>query len=248
MTMTLAVIGGSGLFDFDSLQDVRQHRLETPYGETSAPVLEGGLNGSRILFLSRHGQGRHVPPHAINYRANIRALRDLGASHIVTINIVGGISGAMAPGAWVIADQIIDYSWGRAHSFYDAGSTQTQHVDFTEPYDGALRRQLLLAATAQGMNPMDGATYACTQGPRLESAAEIRRLQRDGCDIVGMTAMPEAALARELELPYAGLCLVVNWAAGLASEPISIEDMGVVVDANMPLALAAIAGLVAQSD
>lgn len=245
MTMKLAVIGGSGLFSFDSLRQVQQHRPKTPYGEPTAPVLEGELNGRALLFLSRHGRARHVPPHAINYRANIRALRDLGASHIVTINIVGGITPSMVPGAWVVADQIIDYSWGREHSFYDAGSTRTEHIDFTEPYDAGLRRKLLAVATTQGMQPIDGATYACTQGPRLETAAEIRRLQRDGCDIVGMTAMPEAGLARELGLPYAGLSLVVNWAAGLTDEAISVDDMTTVVDANMPLALAAIAAMLA---
>ena len=235
----LAVVGGSGLFDFDGLQVIGQHRVETPYGKPSAPVLEGEVEGVRMLFLSRHGEGRHLPPHAINYRANIAALQQLGASHIVTINIVGGITSTMGPGVWVIPDQIIDYSWGREHSYSDGTGDVTRHVDFSDPYDRELSEKLLQAAHAVGLEPVVGGTYGCTQGPRLESSAEIQRLRQDGCDLVGMTAMPEAALARELDLPYAGFCLVVNWAAGISERMISIEEMQQVVRSNMPSALIA---------
>lgn len=246
MSVKLAVIGGSGLFSFGGLQIRREHWSETPYGQPSAPVLEGDCETGPILFLSRHGSGRHLPPHAVNYRANIRALRDLGASHIVTINIVGGIRPDMVCGQWVVADQIVDYSWGRQHSYYDGGTDDTEHVDFTEPYDRQLSNLLLAAAEAGGLQPINGATYACTQGPRLESAAEIRRLQSDGCDIVGMTAMPEAALARELGLPYASLCLVVNRAAGLTQEMISVAEIERVVASNMPLAQQVIGDLLSR--
>jgi 5'-deoxy-5'-methylthioadenosine phosphorylase len=246
MDKNLAVIGGSGLFAMQGLRPVREHHLATPFGATSAPIIEGDVDGQQVFFLARHGQGRHIPPHAINYRANIRALRDLGASHILTMNIVGGITPAMAPAKWIVPDQIVDYSWGREHSFYGVDSASTEHVDFTDPYDPDLSRELVAAAAAQNMPVVVGATYASTQGPRLESAAEIRRLQRDGCDIVGMTAMPEAALARELSMPYAALCLVVNWAAGVGDAPISIEEMQAVVADNMPQALGVVVRLAQQ--
>lgn len=243
MARKLAVIGGSGLFSMGALQTVDEHALSTPYGELAAPIQEGKVDGTAILFLPRHGVDKHLPPHAINYRANIWALRELGASHIVTINIVGGIGAAMAPGTWVIPDQIIDYTWGREHSYSDGSTAFTEHVDFTEPYDSGLCEQLRDAAACQNIAAVWGGTYGCTQGPRLETAAEVRKLQRDGCDIVGMTAMPEAALARELNVPYAGLCLVVNWGAGLAQEAITVADMEAVVSHNMPAAVRLIAGL-----
>ena len=239
MTAKLAVIGGSGLFDIHDLGDVSALQPTTPYGEPSAAVLEGRLGkGAKLLFLARHGHGRHIPPHAINYRANISALQLLGATHIVTINIVGGISPAMAPGRWVMPDQIIDYTWGREHSLYDARSSKTEHVDFTFPFDATLMSRLAGAAAAEGLALQEGGTYGCTQGPRLESAAEIRRLQGDGCDIVGMTAMPEAALARELGIAYSALCLVVNWAAGCAAGAIDLAGMEEVVRRNMPRSIA----------
>jgi 5'-deoxy-5'-methylthioadenosine phosphorylase len=244
MQQKLAVIGGSGLFDIQGLGDVVEHIPQTPYGDPSAPVLEGRIGNGSVLFLSRHGRGRHLPPHGINYRANLWALKSLGASDIVAINIVGGISPAMAPGSWVVPDQIIDYTWGRKHSIYDATSTRTEHIDFTEPYDDSLSGRLIAAAAAEGLAVLAAGTYGCTQGPRLESAAEIRRLQRDGCDIVGMTAMPEAALARELAISYSSLCLVVNWAAGCAGQTISFDNMQAVVTQHMPRAIALLARLV----
>lgn len=243
MDQRLAVIGGSGLLDIQDLADVVEHCPQTKYGDPSAPVLEGRIGHGSVLFLSRHGRGRHLPPHAINYRANLSALQSLGASHLVAINVVGGISPSMVPGRWVIPDQIIDYTWGREHSIYDSTSALTEHIDFTEPYDGPLSGRLVAAAHANGLEVLATGTYGCTQGPRLESAAEIRRLQRDGCDIVGMTAMPEAGLASELAIPYSSLCLVVNWAAGCAGQTISFNDMQAVVTQNMPQAIALVARL-----
>ncbi len=244
MQQKLAVIGGSGLFAIQGLGDVVEHLPATPYGDPSAPVLEGRIGNGSVLFLSRHGRGRHLPPHAINYRANLWALKALGTSGVVAINVVGGISPGMAPGSWVVPDQIIDYTWGREHSIYDASCNQTEHVDFTGPYDSSLSADLVAAAEADGLAVLATGTYGCTQGPRLESAAEIKRLERDGCDIVGMTAMPEAALARELAIPYSSLCLVVNWAAGCAGPTISFDDMQAVVTQKMPQAVALLARLV----
>ncbi len=235
MAPKLAVIGGSGLFGIQDLREVAEVSPKTPYGEPSAAILEGCLgDGAKLLFLARHGRGRHIPPHAINYRANVSALQLAGATHIVTFNIVGGISPSMVAGSWVVPDQIIDYTWGRAHSIYDATTGHTEHIDFTFPFDQTLSSRLAAAAAVDGLPLHAGGTYGCTQGPRLESAAEISRLQRDGCDIVGMTAMPEAALARELGIPYSSLCLVVNRAAGCGDGVISLSDIEAVVRLNMP--------------
>ena len=186
-----------------------------------------------MLFLARHGSGRHLPPHAINYRANIGALVELGATHVVAVNVVGGIAPDMAPGQWLLPDQLIDYTWGRAHSYCD-GRGPISHIDMSWPFDRALAAAMAQQAQAQGLAVAPGGTYGCTQGPRLETAAEIARMERDGCDVVGMTVMPEAALARERELRYVPLCLVVNWAAGKVDEPIGLADIEAVVARCMP--------------
>ncbi|MEO8223237.1 MAG: S-methyl-5'-thioinosine phosphorylase, partial [Gammaproteobacteria bacterium] len=155
-----------------------------------------------------------IPPHRVNYRANVWALSQLGLDHVLAINAVGGISPAAAPGRLVLPDQLIDYTWGREHTYTGDSRFPLQHVDFTEPFSGLFRDRLLASARRLGLDLMPTATYAVTQGPRLESAAEIDRLERDGCHVVGMTAMPEAGLARELGLSYAICCVVVNQAAG----------------------------------
>jgi purine nucleoside phosphorylase len=191
--------------------------------------------GRKLLFLHRHGgQGRPIPPHRVNYRANLWALRELGATRILGVNAVGGI-GAMQPGSLVIPDQIIDYTWGREHSFDDGASGTLLHVDFTQPYDAALRATLLEAAGAAGVPSRDGAVMAVVQGPRLETAAEVQRFARDGCDLIGMTGMPEAALARELAIPYAAICMVVNAAAGLGQKEITLDDIRRVLDGELRL-------------
>jgi len=209
----LAVIGGSGLGRLAAL-DVRERRaVETPYGPPSASLVFGRLRGRETLFLARHGEGHRIPPHEINYRANLRALADAGASAVVAVASVGGIRQDLAPGTIVLPDQLIDYTWGRRGTFFDEGAPVT-HVDFTEPYAPALRARIAAAAVRAGEPIVRGGVYAATQGPRLETAAEIDRLERDGAHMVGMTGMPEAALARELGLPYAAIAVVVNWAAG----------------------------------
>lgn len=226
----LALIGGTGLNRLEGLELFAEHALDTPYGAPSHPVYEGHYDGHGLFFLARHGVPHAIAPHKINYRANLWALRELGVSQVIAVNAVGGIRDAMTPGQLVIPDQLIDYTWGRKHSFFDGGELPLDHIDFTEPYDAGLRLRLIEAAAALQLPVSPTATYAATQGPRLETAAEIRRLKNDGCDIVGMTGMPEAALAAELQLAYAAVCLVVNPAAGLGEMPITTAAMHAILD------------------
>jgi 5'-methylthioinosine phosphorylase len=178
-----------------------------------------------VLFIARHARDHRVPPHRINYRANIWALREAGASQIIAVAAVGGIAPECPPGMLVVPDQLIDYTSGRESTFFDGTDNKVVHVDFTEPYDASLRKALAGGARRLGLPLLEGGVYGCTNGPRLETAAEITRMARDGCTLVGMTGMPEAVLARELALPYACLAVVANAAAGLAasSQSVSIE-------------------------
>jgi 5'-methylthioinosine phosphorylase len=210
----LAVIGGSGLSQLASLEVTERKAVRTPYGEPSGALTFGRIRGKALVFLARHGYGHTVAPHEVNYRANVWALREAGVEGIVSVASVGGIRRDIAPGALLVPDQIVDYTWGRRSTYFEGAGASVTHVDFTEPYTGALRARILAAARACGEPMLDGGTYAATQGPRLESAAEIDRLERDGADIVGMTGMPEAALARELALPYAAIAVSANYAAG----------------------------------
>ncbi|HEY5740661.1 MAG TPA: S-methyl-5'-thioinosine phosphorylase [Gammaproteobacteria bacterium] len=222
----LAIIGGSGLYGLDEqFVAERQAARETPYGATSADIVQGCWQDLPVAFLPRHGPDHDVPPHRINYRANIWALREIGASHIIAVNAVGGIAAELAPRALAVPDQIIDYTSGREHTFCDGGDQQVRHVDFTWPYDAQLRSSLLEAGRQLGVPLVGSGTYGCSNGPRLETAAEIARMRNDGCAMVGMTGMPEAALARELEIAYAGLALVVNWAAGIEQREITMEEI-----------------------
>ena len=213
--MTLAIIGGTGLTTLRGLEITHREMVRTPYGEPSGPVTHGVLHGRKVMFLARHGYNHTIPPHRVNYRANLWALHHAEASRLLAVAAVGGISDGFHPGRLAFPDQIIDYTWGRDHTYFDEDLRQVVHVDFTGPYDPELRRLLLGADVEVGLDAVPEGTYAATQGPRLETAAEIRRLARDGCDMVGMTGMPEAVLARELELPYAACAVVANWAAGL---------------------------------
>lgn len=221
----VAVIGGTGVENLPQVEFVADHAVETPFGSPSGPVREGRVGGLTVFFLQRHGHPRAIPPHRINYRANLWALKSLGVSDIIAINTVGGITGGMRPGRLVIPDQIIDYTWGREHTIDEGDGDQLMHVDFSEPYDRQLRLALIDAALSLGISHQAAGVYGATQGPRLESAAEVRRMAEDGCDIVGMTGMPEASLARELGLAYASVCMVVNPAAGLGDTPISLDMM-----------------------
>jgi 5'-methylthioadenosine phosphorylase len=224
----LGVIGGSGLARLANLTAQRKMLVRTPYGKPTAPLISGMLGGRKAVFLARHGEGHIFAPHEINYRANLWALRAAGADDIVSIATVGGIRADLLPGTLAIPDQIIDYTWGRESSFHSPGKGEVRHIDFTHPYCETLRQRLLRAAGAAQEPVVAGGTYAATQGPRLETAAEIGRLERDGADMVGMTGMPEAALARELGLCYAAIAVVVNHAAGRGTSAagIRLEDLG----------------------
>lgn len=219
----LAIIGGSGLGQLSVLEAVRSATVSTPYGAPSAPLVFGRLNQREVVFLARHGEKHRWPPHAINYRANLWALREQGVKNVVAIATVGGISPAFGTGTLALPDQILDYTWGRASTFSDGDGQPVTHIDFTQPYCESLRSRLTRAARRAGEPLHPGGTYAATQGPRLETAAEIARLARDGADMVGMTGMPEAALARELDLCYATLAVVVNAAAGTGASKQAID-------------------------
>lgn len=210
----LAILGGSGLTHLTNMEGARREIVRTPYGEPSGPLTLGQICGRPTIFLARHGYGHTIPPHEVNYRANIWALREKGATAIIAVASVGGIRGDLKPGDIVVPDQVVDYTWGRRSTFHEGERCTVTHIDFTDPYDEALRQKILASATAAGVSVMNGATYATTQGPRLETAAEIRRLERDGCDVVGMTGMPEASLAREVDIPYAAINVIANHAAG----------------------------------
>ncbi len=219
----LAIIGGTGLEQMDGLENVHRHTVDTPYGPPSSDLVEATLNGRGVIFLSRHGEDHSIPPHRVNYRANLWALNELGVDAVVAVAAVGGITDAMVPGQVSIPDQIIDYTWGREHTF--SVGPNVEHIDFSWPYCSDLRSQLLDAAASSSIAVVDGGTYGATQGPRLESVAEIRRMEQDGCDIVGMTGMPEASLARELGLCYACCAISANWAAGKDGMEITMEEI-----------------------
>ena len=222
MAELLAIIGGTGLTSYPLLTVTEREVLDTPYGEPSAPLLYGELNGKPVVFLARHGEQHTIPPHRINYRANLWALRHSGVEQVIAVAAVGGISADMPPGRLAFPDQLIDYTWSRGQTFFEDDLTQVTHIDFTRPYCPALREKLIQAARQQGLDAKEGGTYGATQGPRLETAAEILRLERDGCHMVGMTGMPEAALARELGLCYAACAVSANWAAGKAPGEITM--------------------------
>jgi 5'-methylthioinosine phosphorylase len=230
----LAIIGGTGLTRLSTLAVAHREVVRTPYGEPSAALLFGQLAGREVLFLARHGHGHTIPPHRVNYRANLWALKHRGATTIVAVASVGSIRDAM-PGDLVVPHQLIDYTSGRAQTYFDGGDQKVVHVDFTHPYTPRLRAHLLEAAQSGGIAIIDGGVYGAVSGPRLETAAEIHRMERDGATLVGMTGMPEAVLARELELPYAAVCVVVNHAAGRgdSTEQISMESIAKVLGTAM---------------
>ena len=210
----LAIIGGSGLSQLSSMADMRPKVVRTPYGEPSGALTFGSIRGKDVVFLARHGYGHTIAPHEVNYRANLWALKEEKVAGVVSVASVGGIRKDLGPGTLLLPDQIIDYTWGRRSTFFEGASSQVTHIDFTEPYAEALRRRIFEAARACGEKVFERGTYAASQGPRLETAAEINRMERDGADVVGMTGMPEAALARELGLDYAALAVSANFAAG----------------------------------
>ncbi len=246
----LAIIGGTGVYALAELTDVVTHSPSTRFGAPSGPVRVGTCAGKRVAFLARHGEDHGIPPHRINYRANLAALKAVGAERLLALNTVGGITQHYGPRVLGCPDQLIDYTWGRISTLcegdVDAGlDGEVLHVDFGQPYTASLRTAVLQAAQRAGIDMVDGGCYGATQGPRLETRAEIVRMRRDGCDLVGMTGMPEAALARELGLDYACLAIVANWAAGagpMPDEVITIDD----VLANVAAAMAGVSATLAS--
>ena len=231
----LAVIGGSGLSQLANLEVTGRKVVRTPYGEPSSPLTFGSIRGKEMVFLARHGTGHTIAPHEVNYRANLWALGEEKVAAIVSVASVGGIRGDLVPGTLALPHQIVDYTWGRPSTFFEGAGTAVTHVDFTEPYSAALRGRIRAAAAACGEALVDGGVYAATQGPRLETAAEIDRLQRDGADMVGMTGMPEAALARELGIEYAAIAAVANHAAGRgeSARAVPLERIEAVLEQTM---------------
>lgn len=220
---TLALIGGTGLNQFSGAAESLE--MDTPYGAASGAVQVLASDPLRILFLPRHGSPHRYPPHKVNYRANLWALKEAGADHVLAVYAVGGMGGAFRPGALAAPDQLIDYTWGREHSYSDSADVPLQHVDFSWPFAGRLRQTLLRVAESEGIALLDKACLGVFQGPRLETAAEVRRAAQDGCDLAGMTALPEAALARELGLDYAGLAVVSNYGAGIKDQPLCEDNI-----------------------
>lgn len=235
----LAIIGGTGLTSLDQLKTLGFENIMTPYQSAPVRVSLFRSEESTVAFLPRHGEGHKIPPHKINYRANLWALKDLGVSEIVAVNAVGGIHSDLAPGVFAVPDQLIDYTWGRVGTYFEDNLDAVTHIDFSNPFTETLRKKIIACVgrvkqeSSTRVDLIDKGVYGCTQGPRLESAAEIRRLRQDGCDLVGMTAMPEAALARELGLDYAMLALSVNWGAGLSTGVITMADINKVLDEGM---------------
>ena len=231
----LAIIGGSGLSQLGNLKIELRKVARTPYGEPSGPLTFGQVGGRDVVFLARHGYGHTVAPHEVNYRANLWALKEEGVAGVVSVASVGGIRKDLEPGTLMLPDQIIDYTWGRGSTFFEGADAPVTHIDFTQPYSAALRQRIREAARLCGERLAEGGVYAATQGPRLETAAEINRMERDGADVVGMTGMPEAVLARELGLEYAAIAVVANYAAGRgdSAREISLERISAVLDEAM---------------
>jgi purine nucleoside phosphorylase len=219
----LALIGGTGLTELD--EHAERLCINTPYGPPAAEIRVAANSPIRLLFLPRHGSPHRFPPHCVNYRANMWALREAGARQVLAISAVGGIGENYPPGTLAAPDQLIDYSWAREHTYCDSADTELVHVDFTWPYEGPLRGHLLAAARESNIALVDGGCVGVFQGPRLETAAEIERARRDGCHMAGMTSLPEAGLARELGLDYAGIAVVSNYGAGITGEPLSEADI-----------------------
>ena len=231
----LAIIGGSGLTQLANLEVRRRKVARTPYGDPSGALTFGHVGAHDVVFLARHGYGHTIAPHEVNYRANIWALKDAGADTVVSVASLGGIRKDVLPGMLMLPDQVIDYTWGRPSTFFEGAGVPVNHIDFTEPYSREVRRRLLDCAKACGEAILDGGVYAATQGPRLETAAEITRLERDGADIVGMTGMPEAVLAREVSLDYATIAVVANYAAGRgdSARAVPLDKIGDILDEAM---------------
>ena len=231
----IAIIGGSGLTQLANLAITHRQIVRTPYGEPSGPLTFGRIGENEVAFLARHGYGHTLAPHEINYRANLWALNAKGVKRIIAVCTVGGIDPALAAGSLALPDQIIDYTWGRPSTYFEGAEQPVTHIDFTHPFCEETRAMALAAARDAGVALRDGGTYAAVQGPRLETKAEIDRFERDGATMVGMTGMPEAALARELQMSYAQIAVCVNAAAGRGEslERVALDDIARIIDTAM---------------
>ncbi len=243
----IAIIGGTGLGSLAALEVIRREVVHTPFGAPSSPLSHGRMFGVEVTFLARHGYGHTIAPHRVNYRANLWALHSAGVRRVIAVASVGGIRDDLEPGTVAVPDQVIDYTWGRSTTFQHSDCGEVQHIDFTEPYDRTLRQALVAAAAEVGVTTRAGGTYAAVSGPRLETAAEIDRLERDGADMVGMTSMPEAALAREIGLAYACLAVVSNRAAGRGTTTVH-EQIDTHLRAALSRALEVIGALLPRID
>lgn len=231
---SLAIIGGTGLTRMEAMKVIRREMVKTPYGAPSCPIVFGEMDGVEVAFLARHGSTHRIPPHRVNYRANIWALNSVGIRQILAVNAVGGIDETCTVGCMVIPDQIIDYTSDRESTFFDGGENPIENIDFSFPYRESLRQALISAAESlDDINCVNHGTYGATSGPRLETAAEIRRMARDGCTVVGMTGMPEASLAAEMSIAYASLAVVVNPAAGVSDKPVDVDSIPVAVQSGI---------------
>ncbi len=229
----LAIIGGSGLAGLAGLEILAKQAVETPFGKPSSDLTIGLWQEKKVIFLPRHGEKHTIAPHKINYRANMWALREQGVTEIIAVAAVGGIRSDLGPGTLAVPDQIIDYTYGREQSIYSDNFSPDKHLDFTNPYDENMRQRLITAAQQAKLSIIDGGVYGATQGPRLETSAEIKRMKQDGCTMVGMTGMPEVYLARELDMEYATCGVVANWAAGLGKGDIEMDDITFILEAAM---------------
>ena len=238
----LAIIGGTGLTRLKHLNIERREVMHTPYGEPSGALTFGEMYGKDVVFLARHGYGHTIPPHMVNYRANLWALRAHGVERIIAVCAVGGIRADLTPATIIIPDQIIDYTWSRNHTLFESDLSKVTHIDFTDPYCPEMRQLMLDAASKSGIDVFRSGTYGASQGPRLETAAEINRMERDGCDMVGMTGMPEAALARELDLCYASIAVTANAAAGRGEGAINMD----MIEKNLELGMEKVRAIVEQ--
>lgn len=242
MNGVLGVIGGSGLYEIAGLSGVEALSVDTPYGAPSDAVIRGALGSTTLLFLPRHGRGHRIPPHAINYRANVCALKQLGAEQLVSISAVGSMKEAILPGHVVVADQYIDLTKRRISTFFDEGVVA--HVSFSDPVDSALARAVAAAVRRAGGTVHEGGSYVCMEGPQFSTRAESLVYRSWGVSVIGMTAMPEAKLAREAELPYATLALATDYDCWhLSEEAVNVEAVLAVLRNNSELARRAIAEL-----
>ncbi len=247
MSDVYAVIGGSGLYALDeSFRSDPNKTSSTPYGDISSELQIGELNGCHTVFLPRHGTSHHIPPHKINYRANLWALHEMKVTHIIAVNAVGGID--YGPHSLVLPDQIIDYTSDRSHTYYDGERSELDHIDFSFPYSETLRERIIRSSRALGIDLYTSATYGCTNGPRLETSAEIQKMKRDGCNIIGMTGMPEAALARELGMEYASIAMVVNWCSGITEAVLDMDELRRILDLGMNSVIKLISATLEQAD